>query len=232
VLAGAGAATTSRRLGPSRFGIHSSAGLWTTRRPRRGSRPTTRWAGRPSASLDARRAGGRNWKLGQAAVRRRRRASPAERLTKAGLAGSEKEGARGGTSDSPRLMPKVGIEPTRAFAHRILSPARLPIPPLRRTENSSPTVRRLGKTALLPSLTVAIGRGRRGFTGNHGSPVSRHFGAPRTGVSFAGSARPRSCRASRRLSQGEGGGSRGNHGFTRVHLRPPLLGSILAATAQ
>jgi hypothetical protein len=28
-------------------------------------------------------------------------------------------------------VPKVGLEPTRAFAHRILSPARLPIPPLR-----------------------------------------------------------------------------------------------------
>jgi hypothetical protein len=29
-------------------------------------------------------------------------------------------------------VPKVGIEPTRPFGHRILSPARLPIPPLRR----------------------------------------------------------------------------------------------------
>src|SRR5207245_7279896 len=29
-------------------------------------------------------------------------------------------------------MPKVGIEPTRPFGHRILSPARLPVPPLRR----------------------------------------------------------------------------------------------------
>ena len=28
-------------------------------------------------------------------------------------------------------MPKVGIEPTRPFGHRILSPARLPVPPLR-----------------------------------------------------------------------------------------------------
>src|SRR5205823_12951521 len=31
-----------------------------------------------------------------------------------------------------RVVPKVGIEPTRPFGHRILSPARLPIPPLRR----------------------------------------------------------------------------------------------------
>jgi uncharacterized protein (DUF2384 family) len=29
-------------------------------------------------------------------------------------------------------MPKVGVEPTRPEGHRILSPARLPIPPLRR----------------------------------------------------------------------------------------------------
>src|SRR3954454_10123793 len=29
------------------------------------------------------------------------------------------------------VMPKVGIEPTRPEGHRILSPARLPIPPLR-----------------------------------------------------------------------------------------------------
>src|SRR4029079_3685833 len=29
-------------------------------------------------------------------------------------------------------VPKVGLEPTRGFPHRILSPARLPIPPLRR----------------------------------------------------------------------------------------------------
>ncbi len=28
-------------------------------------------------------------------------------------------------------MPEVGIEPTRANAHWILSPARLPVPPLR-----------------------------------------------------------------------------------------------------
>jgi hypothetical protein len=30
-----------------------------------------------------------------------------------------------------RRVPKVGIEPTRPFGHRILSPARLPVPPLR-----------------------------------------------------------------------------------------------------
>src|SRR5439155_4852189 len=32
---------------------------------------------------------------------------------------------------APTQMPKVGVEPTRPFGHRILSPARLPIPPLR-----------------------------------------------------------------------------------------------------
>ena len=31
-----------------------------------------------------------------------------------------------------RLVPKVGIEPTRPCGHWILSPARLPVPPLRR----------------------------------------------------------------------------------------------------
>ena len=31
-------------------------------------------------------------------------------------------------------MPEVGLEPTRPCGHRILSPARLPIPPLRRAE--------------------------------------------------------------------------------------------------
>jgi hypothetical protein len=31
-------------------------------------------------------------------------------------------------------VPKVGIEPTRYCYHRILSPARLPIPPLRREQ--------------------------------------------------------------------------------------------------
>src|SRR5438128_4986657 len=33
-------------------------------------------------------------------------------------------------------MPKVGIEPTRPFGHRILSPARLPVPPLRLGQGS------------------------------------------------------------------------------------------------
>ena len=34
-------------------------------------------------------------------------------------------------SSEPKRMPKVGLEPTRGFPHRILSPARLPVPPLR-----------------------------------------------------------------------------------------------------
>jgi hypothetical protein len=42
------------------------------------------------------------------------------------------------TSAGPRIppsptMPKVGLEPTRSCPHRILSPARLPVPPLRRS---------------------------------------------------------------------------------------------------
>ncbi len=35
------------------------------------------------------------------------------------------------------LVPKVGLEPTRCRQHRILSPARLPIPPLRQASSSS-----------------------------------------------------------------------------------------------
>src|SRR5919197_463673 len=104
-------------------------------------------------------------------------------------------------------MPKVGIEPTRPEGHRILSPARLPVPPLRRIGNSSPRSRRLGKTALLPSLTTAVGVGRRGSTEEPwGSPVLKTALLPSLTKAVAG----------------EGGGSRGNHGFTRVHLRAPL----------
>jgi hypothetical protein len=35
------------------------------------------------------------------------------------------------------MVPKVGVEPTRALAHTILSRARLPIPPLRPSFQSS-----------------------------------------------------------------------------------------------
>jgi hypothetical protein len=31
------------------------------------------------------------------------------------------------------LLPRVGLEPTRSCPHRILSPARLPVPPPRQT---------------------------------------------------------------------------------------------------
>src|SRR5690606_37440068 len=34
--------------------------------------------------------------------------------------------------ESLLMVPKVGVEPTRYCYHRILSPARLPVPPLRR----------------------------------------------------------------------------------------------------
>src|SRR5438128_1624104 len=39
--------------------------------------------------------------------------------------------ARTITAGRPVEMPKVGLEPTRPEGHRILSPARLPVPPLR-----------------------------------------------------------------------------------------------------
>src|SRR5213083_1200535 len=65
---------------------------------------------------------------------------------------------------------------TGLAAHRILSPARLPVPPLR-----------LG---------------------------SKSIGAlPQT---LSGSARPRSCRAAQTVVGRQGGGPRGNHGFTRA----------------
>jgi hypothetical protein len=69
----------------------------------------------------------------------------------------------------------------------------------------------------LPSLTTAVGVGRRGSTGEPwGSPVLKTALLPSLTKAVAG----------------EGGGSRGNHGFTRVHLRAPLAGRILPATAQ
>ena len=36
-----------------------------------------------------------------------------------------------GSSRSMDLVPEEGVEPTRPCGHRILSPARLPVPPLR-----------------------------------------------------------------------------------------------------
>src|SRR6266508_3417965 len=46
--------------------------------------------------------------------------------------------AGSGARPLPEPVPKVGLEPTRGFPHRILSPARLPIPPLRRADHRSP----------------------------------------------------------------------------------------------
>src|SRR5674476_116785 len=41
-------------------------------------------------------------------------------------------GARTGRRED--VVPKVGFEPTRPLGHRVLSPARLPVPPLRHVE--------------------------------------------------------------------------------------------------
>jgi hypothetical protein len=90
-------------------------------------------------------------------------------------------------------VPKVGIEPTLPVGNRILSPARLPVPPLRhglawyeaaarpagcahgRGRRESRSSRRLGKTARLPSHAAARRRGRRGLVGEpwfpHGMPA-------------------------------------------------------------
>src|SRR5262249_17081691 len=58
--------------------------------------------------------------------------------------------------------------------HRILSPARLPVPPLRLEQEEYPrdaaNPRRLGKTARLPSLTTAVGQEEGGARGQHGGP--------------------------------------------------------------
>jgi hypothetical protein len=53
-------------------------------------------------------------------------------------------------------MPKAGIEPARPFGHRILSPARLPVPPLRLGAEAYVNPQRPGGSELLDS--------RSGFT--------------------------------------------------------------------
>jgi hypothetical protein len=52
----------------------------------------------------------------------------------------------GPTSHNQGLVPGVGIEPTRPYGHGILSPERLPIPPPRRTRNSTAVARRARRT--------------------------------------------------------------------------------------
>ena len=54
-----------------------------------------------------------------------------------------------------KWMPEVGLEPTRPCGQGILSPSRLPIPPLRHNQDSPPEACSLG------GLSVNIKRGRR-----------------------------------------------------------------------
>src|SRR5947207_15621780 len=54
-----------------------------------------------------------------------------------GVAKYQGNGAGISTSIRPQV-PKVGLEPTRGLPHRILSPARLPVPPLRPPRHRSP----------------------------------------------------------------------------------------------
>ena len=50
------------------------------------------------------------------------------------------------------MMPKVGVEPTRANAHYALNVARLPVPPLRRAvdENSTKVIRIVNTEIVYP----------------------------------------------------------------------------------
>src|SRR5437764_12043482 len=58
-------------------------------------------------------------------------------------------------------MPKVGIEPTLPGGNRILSPARLPVPPLRLALHGTAPIRRSPGTA--PIENAAGGRDTRPF---------------------------------------------------------------------
>ena len=60
-----------------------------------------------------------------------RHSPPGGSLPVAGLEVSAQGAARRKHEPTSPTMPKVGIEPTRPEGHRILSPARLPVPPLR-----------------------------------------------------------------------------------------------------
>jgi hypothetical protein len=61
-------------------------------------------------------------------------------------------------TDVRRMVPEEGVEPTRPCGHRILSPARLPVPPLR-VGHSKITCRR-------PALKDASHYGTDSFPGN------------------------------------------------------------------
>ena len=72
------------------------------------------------------------------------------------------------------LVPRVGIEPTRCHHHRILSPARLPVPPPRQSGDSITTVYRRGQRArqllrvnfLRLVFAASPARGTRGLLGD------------------------------------------------------------------
>src|SRR3954451_13706437 len=74
-------------------------------------------------------------------------------------------------------MPKVGLEPTRGFPHRILSPARLPVPPLRRCATVAPVGGCISQrnASILGHLAARAppGERRRSGIGDGGGRVSR-----------------------------------------------------------
>src|SRR5215468_7562489 len=55
-------------------------------------------------------------------------------------------------------MRKGGLEPPRVLPHRILNPARLPIPPLSHTGNQGRTRYRVQRAAIVPELDPAAKR--------------------------------------------------------------------------
>ena len=96
-------------------------------------------------------------------------------------------------------MPKVGIEPTRGCPHWILSPARLPVPPLRLTSDFSQGLWRVSRemrksrtedlTDDIQGLRIqaagfrptAFGQTRTSLHGS-GDGVTRGYGTARAGA--------------------------------------------------
>ncbi len=66
------------------------------------------------------------------------------------------------------LVPVVGIEPTRGRPHRILSPARLPVPPHRRTD------KKIAQRLTHSQPARSIGQLRFAMSANWDSPLHKH----------------------------------------------------------
>ena len=71
------------------------------------------------------------------------------------------------------MVPRVGLEPTRPKGHRILSPARLPIPPPGHSSNLNIVERENASTANLMKKQVAKAKMQKSAKP---SPISRFRG--------------------------------------------------------